>query len=586
MPSTVNPNRDYYQNIADKAGVAYTPTTINSTSLAPSSNIQLPTVPVDTTNHAAVVGGAQTTINQNAATLNPPIDPNTQQPQGDDLFKLMQDSIKNANTDLQSQTDLSAHNAIELQGGIQAKTDASNAAVQGLTTEQGKLAALQAQLNGKNYEFNTVIPEQAQQNAQGKGMTAGGLAPITAAAQRQKLLEIAPLQLQVLSQQAAVATAQGNTSLAQGILQSAQAHVDKLFQIQSQDAQAQYDYKTKQIEAVYNHANEQQKALLATKQKAADQAFQTQKDNMNYAQVLASDAIKNGQPDIAAKLLALDPKSSTYQQGISALAGKIIDPNAKLDTQLKQAQLSKINSEIAAANAADATVNPNTLQGMLNVYKSTGVLPAFGMSGKSPLRAQFYAALGADGNIVTDANTNKAIRTGLNTAYKTQQNQLSANQTAVSTLEQQLTLAQKYSDQVNRTGSPLLNKYILATKSGVFGDPETAALHNIVTTASYELAKVLSGSAASISGATVSSQADAENLLNSAMSKGQFNEVLGLMRKEAAFRLQSQKDTLNSLQNDLNNVGSLSTNLKNAAPPSTGGTQVTAPDGTKIIITD
>lgn len=221
------------------------------------------------------------------------------------------------------------------------------------------------------------------------------------------------------------------------------------------------------------------------------------------------------------------------------------------------AELAPLQTQITSSQ--DAAVAPEVLQGMLNVYKSTGVLPAFGMSAKSPLRAQFYAALGGQngGQIVNDANTNKAVRVGLQTAYRTQQNQLSANETAVNTLEQQLGLAQQYSDKVNRSGSPLVNKYLLSVKNGVFGDPDTAVLHNIVTTASYELAKILSGSAASVAGATVSSQADAESLLNSAMSKGQFNEVLGLMKKEAQFRLNSQRDTLKSLEKDLSNVGNV-----------------------------
>lgn len=222
------------------------------------------------------------------------------------------------------------------------------------------------------------------------------------------------------------------------------------------------------------------------------------------------------------------------------------------------------HTQVAAAGRApeltDATVNADVLKGMLNVYKSTGVLPPFGLSAKSPLRAQFFAALGAEGGnqIVTDATVNKSIRAGLATAYKTQQNQLSANQTAIGTLDKQLSLAQNYSDKVNRSGSPLVAKYILGLKSGVFGDPDAAALNNIVKTASYEFAKILSGSAASIAGVTVSSAADAESMLNSAMSKGQFNEVVGLMQKEANFRLNSQKDTIKQLEKDMQNINNLS----------------------------
>jgi len=229
----------------------------------------------------------------------------------------------------------------------------------------------------------------------------------------------------------------------------------------------------------------------------------------------------------------------------------------------------KIQSDISAALVADQAVTPEVLQGMLNVYKTTGVLPAFGMSAKSPLRAQFYAALGSkDGqDIINSATANKAMKAGITSAIKTQQNQLAANETAIGTLDKQLDLALQYSDKVDRSGSPILAKYLLNAKSQVFGDPDTAALNNIVTTASYEFAKILSGSAASIAGTTVSSASDAKTVLNAALAKGQFKTVVELMKKEADFRLSSQRETLKNLQSDLNNPSDLTETLKESVAP-------------------
>lgn len=299
---------------------------------------------------------------------------------------------------------------------------------------------------------------------------------------------------------------------------------------------------------------------------------QSYKDNLNAVTDSYNNIIKTGgYAGLLASMKGNAQLIQNYEQmshlapgGLQQLASQ---PNT--DQLLKDAQLRNINSEIAARNVSnqgDPAVSENTLQGMLNVYKSTGVIPSFGLSAKNPLRAQFYAALGSDGGIVTDANTNKTVRAGLNTAYKTQQNLYSANQTAVNTLDKQLTLAQGYRDQVGDVGSPLVNKYKQSVQSGVFGDPQVAALHNIVQTASYEFAKILSGASASISGVTVNSQADAETMLNSAMTKGQFTEIIGLMRKEAGFRLNTQKDTLTQLQGDLNNIGKLTESLKPIAP--------------------
>jgi hypothetical protein len=321
-------------------------------------------------------------------------------------------------------------------------------------------------------------------------------------------------------------------------------------------------------------------SLLNYQQENAKFAFNAAKDSFqNVVNAIGYDGAYQAYQNDPAQLSYMEKISGLgpngFQQAAIMAQQKRVQEQSKADLQNQvlqsnlltdKAQRAKIYNDMAVAKDSDAAVNPDVLKGMLNVYKSTGVLPAFGLSAKSPLRAQFYAALGAEGGnqIVTEANTNKSVRAGLQTAYKTQQNILAANQTAIGTLEKQLTLAENYSGKVNRSGSPLIAKYALGLKSGVFGDPDAAALNNIVKTASYEFAKILSGSAASIAGVTVSSAADAESMLNSAMSKGQFSEVVSLMRKEASFRISSQTDTLKQLEKDMNNVGSISNDLKSA----------------------
>jgi hypothetical protein len=355
------------------AGIGYAPpTSLNSGNLAPQSQVQMPPAPTDTNNYSGMVGGTQATITTNGATLNPPVDPNAQNTQDSNaLFQNMMDSITAARP--QSSTDL--YNGLDASSGINAKSDAANVANQALTTEQGKLAALQASLNGKNYEFNTVIPNQAQQDAVGRNGTQAGVQATTVSDQRKKLLEIAPLQLQVLSQQAAVAAAQGNASLAQGILQSAQAHVDKLFQIQSADAQAQYDYKTKQIEAVYNYASAQQKAKLDAQQHKADQDHADQQAALKNAQEYAKLAIDSNQPELAAQITALDPKSKTYSQDLAKLQSQLkMSPQAKLDLQLKQLQIAKAQKELSLLGEPTPAETKATKAALLEAKSSIPVM--------------------------------------------------------------------------------------------------------------------------------------------------------------------------------------------------------------------
>lgn len=453
------------------------------------------------------------------------------------------------------------------------------------------------------------IPQQLQLSSTGRGITAGGLAPLQTASLRTNAI-----------------AALGISSLldaTKGLLASAQAKADKA-------VAAKYDPIQEQITAATNNLNlilkspeysleeknraQQQLDIQNQKQAALDKQKQDAKDVLSAAQTAAANGADAstlqkmqaapdgatalqiavnagyGNADIANLMMKypdakIAPGDSLFQanQKIQSSPTYTLDQKSKaLDNMYKSAQIGKLNADAQAALAADAAVNPDVLQGMLNVYKSTGVLPSFGLSAKSPLRAQFYAALGSpDGaQIVSDANTNKSIRAGLTTAYKTQQNLYSANQTAIGTLDQQLQLAQQYSDQVSRTNSPLVNSYVLGLKTGVFGDPKAAAFNNIVKTAAYEFAKILSGSAASISGVTISSAADAESMLNAAMSKGQFNEVIGLMQKEAQFRLNSQKDQLTQLQSDMGNVDSLAHSLNSASSTYGGVTLPSSNTGT------
>ncbi len=217
-----------------------------------------------------------------------------------------------------------------------------------------------------------------------------------------------------------------------------------------------------------------------------------------------------------------------------------------------------INAYTGTGGGGKSTTHSNpAIDGALKIYRTTGQIPTFGNGAAgAAMKRQFYAAVAADDGIVGDAVGNKAELAGAGAALRTQQNQYAANQTSIGTLDQQLSLVKKYSDKVDRSDSPLVNKYKLWIKGQVQGDADTAALNNIITTASNEFAKILSGSAASISGVTVSSAEDAKNMLNAALSKGQLNEVLNLMKTESQYRLNNQKSTIDSLKNDIQHIGS------------------------------
>ena len=210
-------------------------------------------------------------------------------------------------------------------------------------------------------------------------------------------------------------------------------------------------------------------------------------------------------------------------------------------------------------SAASAGVDPLTLAGMLSVWQSGGGTPSFGYGATgSATRNAFYQSIGqaqtAGTDVVGEAMSNKASLAGATTALKTQQNQLSANQTALSTLDKQLKIVQSYSNKVDRSGRPVLNKYLLWTKNQFAGDEDTAALNNAIQTASYEFSKILSGAAASIAGVTISSADDAKNVLNANMTPSQINEVVSLMMTEGKNRLTSQQSTIDQIKQDIKDL--------------------------------
>jgi hypothetical protein len=138
------------------------------------------------------------------------------------------------------------------------------------------------------------------------------------------------------------------------------------------------------------------------------------------------------------------------------------------------------------------------------------------------------------------------------------------------TANKNLDLALKFSEKVDRTGSPLINKYTLWTKGQFQGDPNTLAFFAAVKTATNEYAKVVTGQTG---GAAVSDKAreETERILNSAYSKEAFRNIVeNVMKPEMANRRQGYEEQINELKGNVTGGGT-----------STSGN--TAPDGTVAI---
>ncbi len=283
-----------------------------STKTAPPPTVPPPTVnpnyQFQTTGTNAIIGANNASL---ATPSTPPTDTSTSNPALDyikGLEALQPPSAASAYT-----TDIANSNISGLQ-------DTANIKAQATLDAQAKLATLNAQLNGIN--GSATAKNLGLQN-EGGAITTNGVATASAQNIRDAAIQAIPLQTQILGAQAEVASAQGNQDLANQILQQAQDHVDKVFQIQQTDAQNQYNYQKDLITTYYDYATKEQQAQLDAKKTADAQAFQEQTNAMNQAQTLANTAISNGQSAIAGKILALNPSSSTYQSDVAKLANQI-----------------------------------------------------------------------------------------------------------------------------------------------------------------------------------------------------------------------------------------------------------------------
>ena len=113
-----------------------------------------------------------------------------------------------------------------------------------------------------------------------------------------------------------------------------------------------------------------------------------------------------------------------------------------------------------------------------------------------------------------------------------------------------LDIVQNMSNKVDRTGSPILNKYALYLKGQVAGDADTQLLKNSVISAANEYAKVISGSTGSAA-ATDASRREAEELLNASFSKGTTTKVIAQMKQEMENRRKGFDDQLGQLRQQM-----------------------------------
>lgn len=220
------------------------------------------------------------------------------------------------------------------------------------------------------------------------------------------------------------------------------------------------------------------------------------------------------------------------------------------------ARLAFDKSKESAVDGVEGNFTDAAIDAAAARYNMDGTLPPMGMGkagalGRSRILNRAAEVSGTDG---TSPEDQRIAQIG-NKANAAALSKLQQQQTMVGAFERNFVknadIVEEYSKKVDRTGVPILNKWINAGKRNVGGDPELAAFDVAVKAVSNEYAKIISGSM----GNTATAQgeiAKVSALLAAAQTPAQVTSVVNLMRRETQNRMHGfdeEKDVLRKSMN-------------------------------------
>lgn len=330
----LNPG-ETYTNAQGQKVTQGTPFSLDTTKPVQSDKLGQPQIPVATAPTAPDYTG---TVTQALGTVTP-IEPTEQ--------SIQQSATDRFDKYLASQKE--APNLMEIQNKLEKQNQ--------IQSKQEKVNTYQTQLNS--------IVAKAQADVLGtQGLGRGIPEAIIGGQQAQINKEAA---IQALPIQALLSSAQGD-------LQTAQSHVDKLFGIYAQDAENQVKFFNDQSKLVYDFATKQEQQQLdrLNEQKKFEQNILVSK--MDAQQSYATEALKNGNITLFNRLTAIQPptnvNSPTYQQDLATYEQKVNSAVAKYGT-VAGAGAPKIQ-EITKADGTKVSATWNATTGKFEEVKLDG----------------------------------------------------------------------------------------------------------------------------------------------------------------------------------------------------------------------
>lgn len=303
-PTYTNPNANFFPSSPS--------TTLDATKLGQTPQVQLPVAPQDTTNYAGVITSIPT-------------------------FQEIQSQITQTNPAEQTADDLMQRilgTSQKLGGKTEAQLRAEETA--GLPQFQTQLRDVTSQISGLQREA-MAIPLQIQQESQGRGVTAGGIAPIQTGRLRENAIK--SLTLSTIAE-----TLQGNIA-------NAQATADRAIQLEFAPIEAELNTLKTAYEMnkdILSRVDKKRAEQLNFTLQERERVLTNQKEDRKTVLGFIAEAAKNGAPTL---MLQRASQASDPTDALSMLSQYMSDPEAKanalMDRKYKQAQIDRIYEDIA-----------------------------------------------------------------------------------------------------------------------------------------------------------------------------------------------------------------------------------------------
>lgn len=242
--------------------------------------------------------------------------------------------------------------------------------------------------------------------------------------------------------------------------------------------------------------------------------------------------------------------------------------NLNLTVEQKKKRLDQLQEQMKEAQQ----LSPEATKLSADLYLQTGQLPALGLSGAAAGVAR-VKILNEAGRMATESGDTAAAITAKRAtlaASKTALTQVTRQAGLTGAFEKSATksldLALKRSNEVDRSGSTMLNRWVQWKNGQISSDPAILRFQADVETATNEYAKVVTGQTG---GAAVSDAARAQTgkMLSAAYSQEAFAAIVSDMKLDMANRITGYGEQQNELRDIIKGGGE---EPRTATPP--GGT--------------